>query len=174
MRARLPAVIALGSNLGDRERTLRDAVRAISALPGVTVTAASDIVESPALKPDGVDDQAPAYLNAVITVRSAMKPENLLAALNGIEADMGRVRAERWGDRTIDLDLITAAGTQVTSENLTLPHPRAYQRAFVLVPWLQIAPLANLPGYGRIAQLVQEVSDVVHPYAAAPLMDEVR
>lgn len=174
MTMRLPAVIALGSNLGDREQALRDAVKAIHALPGVVVTGASDIVESPALRLDGVDKDAPSYLNAVITVRSSITPEQLLDGLNAIEDDLGRVRGERWGDRIIDLDIITAAGRRQQSERLTLPHPRAWQRAFVLVPWLQLAPLANLPGYGRVAELATEVSDSVTPWPARPLMDEVR
>ena len=173
LRVELPAVIALGSNLGDREQTLRDAVRAIAALPGVVVTAASAIVESSALKADGVDESAPSYLNAVIRVRSAITPEQLLDGLAAIEHDLGRVRDVRWGDRTIDLDIITAAGERRQTERLTLPHPRAWQRGFVLVPWLQIEPSANLPGYGPVSTLAAETTDVVKPFDAAPLMDEV-
>lgn len=171
-RVELPAVIALGSNLGDREQALRDAVAAIRALPGVVVTAASDIVESPAVKPEGVDESAPSYLNAVITVRSALTPEQLLDRLNAIEQALGRVRDVRWGDRTIDLDIIVAGATQ-TNERLTLPHPRAWQRGFVLVPWLQLEPSAVLPGHGRVADLAAAAPDIVRPYAAAPLLDRV-
>ena len=174
MRVELPAVIALGSNLGDREQALRDAVRAIDALPGVVVAAASEIVESPALKPDGVDDSAPSYLNAVIAVRSAISPEQLLDNLNEIEQGLGRVRSERWGDRTIDLDIITAAGPHRNTERLTLPHPRAWQRGFVLVPWAQMNPAAQLPGHGPVAELAAATTDVVLPYPAEPLMSTVR
>ena len=175
MRVELPAVIALGSNLGDREQTLRDAVAAIGQLAGVALTAASGIVESAALKVDGIDQTAPSYLNAVIRVRTALSPEALLDALNEIENYLGRKRAERWGDRTIDLDIITFGGLSRDTERLQLPHPRAWQRAFVLEPWLQIEPDAYLPDRGPIVQLAREVSDSVTAYDAAPLIaSEVR
>lgn len=174
MRVELPAIIALGSNLGDREQTLRDAIRAIHAIPGVVVTAASDIIESPALKPHGVDDSAPSYLNAVIRVRSALAPDGLLDAVNTIEADLGRVRNVHWGDRTIDIDLITAAGPHESTARLTLPHPRAWERGFVLVPWLQIDPTARLPGFGTVADLAAAATDTVLPFPAAPLLDAIR
>lgn len=172
-RVELPATIALGSNLGDREHSLRQAVQAIDALAGVVVVAASGIVESAALTPSGVDEDAPSYLNAVIRVRTALDPERLLDALNGIEHNLGRVRHERWGDRTIDLDLITAAGASMATERLTLPHPSAADRAFVLVPWLQIEPNATLPGHGPIADLVARLHESVRTYPAAPLLAEV-
>jgi len=174
MRVELPAVIALGSNLGDREGTIREAVVAINAMPGVVVTAASGLVETPALTPGGVDESAPSYLNAVIAVRSAITPRQLLDGLNDIERRLGRVRTTRWGDRTIDLDLITAAGPHQNSERLMLPHPRAWQRGFVLVPWLQIEPGAQLPGYGPVAELAAATTDVVRPVAAASLLDSLR
>lgn len=143
-RVVLPAVIALGSNQGDREQYLREAVRAIDALEGVGVTAASGIVESAALKITGVDESAPSYLNAVVTADSALDPEGLLAALHKIEARFGRVRTEVWGDRTLDLDLIDFGGLRRRNETITLPHPRAGERAFVLAPWLQVNPDAVL------------------------------
>ncbi|MBC7723878.1 MAG: 2-amino-4-hydroxy-6-hydroxymethyldihydropteridine diphosphokinase [Burkholderiaceae bacterium] len=174
MRVELPAVIALGSNLGDREATLRAAVRAIHAIPGVVVTAASGIVESSALKPDGVDTSAPSYLNAVVAVRSAITPLELLDALTTIENTLGRVRGERWGDRTIDLDLITAAGPHVSTPRLTLPHPRAWERRFVLAPWLQIERTARIPGYGTVAELAEAAVDTVSDYPAPPLLDALR
>lgn len=170
MRVRLPVVIALGSNLGDREGNLRAAVAAIQALPDVTVVAASAIVESAAVKPDGVDTSAPSYLNAVIRVRSALDPEQLLAALAGIERGLGRIRVERWGDRTIDLDIIAFAGITRADERLTLPHPRAWQRRFVLQPWLEIAPAASLPGRGAVADLIHATTDEVRLWDAAPLV----
>lgn len=170
LRLELPAVIALGSNLGDREATLREAVREINALDGVVVSAASDIVQTPAWKIEGVDEEAPAYLNAVITVRSALDPEALLDALNRIEHEHGRVRTERWGDRTLDLDIVSFAGEQVSTERLTLPHPRAAVRGFVLAPWVQVEPDAELPGLGRIDALLAQTSDDVRPYAAEALL----
>ena len=171
LRAELPAVIALGSNLGDREATLRAAVAAIGAVPGVVLTGASGIVESAALKPTGIDERAPSYLNAVITVRSALTPEDLLATLRQIENDLGRERSERWGDRTIDLDIIDA-GVVVATETLTLPHPRASQRAFVLAPWLQVDPHGVLIGQGRVEDLLAATTDTVREFPAGGLLPD--
>jgi len=162
-------VIALGSNLGEREENLRAAVRDIAALDGVAVTAVSGIVQSHAVKPSGTDAAAPDYLNAVMLVDSALHPEALLVELSRIEADHGRVRVERWGDRTLDLDIVDFAGLERESEDLTLPHPRASERAFVVVPWLQVDPDAALRGHGRIAALPAAVSTEVWAYDAAPL-----
>ncbi len=163
-RVELPAVIALGSNQGDREELLRDAVRAIDALEGVRVVAASGIVETPALKLHGVDETAPSYLNAVIIARVALQPEELLQKLHGIEATLGRVRDERWGDRTIDLDLIDVGGLTRHTDAITLPHPRAWQRAFVLAPWLQVQPDAVLAGHSSNAS----EADTAHPSQDSP------
>lgn len=189
MRVVLPAVIALGSNqtresggiLHSREELLREAVREIDALDGVRVTAASGIVETPALKLDGVDETAPSYLNAVVLARVALSPEEFLAALHGIEANLGRVRKEVWGDRTLDLDLIDFGGLIRDNDTITLPHPRAWQRAFVLAPWLQVQPDAVLPGHGagrhgpgrhgRVDALLAATTDRVSEYPAAPLFE---
>ena len=165
----LPAVLALGSNLGDREAAIRSAVAEIDAVDGVTVTAASRLYESAALKVTGVDAAAPAYLNAVVTVTSSLLPNELLSRLSEIEHRHGRVRAERWDDRTLDIDIVTYAGISVDSDDLRLPHPRAVDRAFVLVPWLELEPAAILPGSGRVDELVQNLSDSVQPYSAEPL-----
>ncbi|CAN5140597.1 2-amino-4-hydroxy-6-hydroxymethyldihydropteridinediphosphokinase [soil metagenome] len=167
----LPAVIALGSNLGDREENLRAAVHDIAALDGVSVTAVSGIVQSQAVKPTGTDAEAPAYLNAVMLVQSALHPEALLVELNRIEAEHGRVRVERWGDRTLDLDIIDFGGMERDSDDLSLPHPRAWERAFVIVPWLQVEAEASLRGHGRIDALAVADSDDVWAYDAAPLWD---
>lgn len=167
--AAVSAVIALGSNQGDREELLRDAVHAIDALDGVRVVAASGIVETPALKPHGVDDTAPSYLNAVVIATVALHPEKLLQQLHGIEAHLGRVRDERWGDRTIDLDLIDFGGLTRHNDSITLPHPRAWQRAFVLAPWLQVQPDAVLSN-ARITDLLAATTDSVTDYSAPPLM----
>lgn len=176
MRVELPAVIALGSNQGDREQLLRDAVLAIDTVKGVRVVAASGIVETPALKPHGVDETAPSYLNAVIIATSALGPEDLLQKLHEIEASLGRVRNEVWGDRTLDLDLIDLGGMRRHNEAITLPHPRAWQRAFVLAPWLQVNPDAVLigpdPGTSdRVEVLLAATTDTVTPYPAPSLME---
>lgn len=173
LRVELPAVLSLGSNLGDREATLRDAVAEIAALDEVTMIAASSLVETAAVKLDGVDNTAPAYLNAVVAIRTTLDPEELLDALGAIELSHGRVRDERWGDRTLDIDIIDFGGLRVDSERLTLPHPRASARAFVLVPWLEIEPQAALLGIGRIDELpaTTEASEVdIHPFEARPLL----
>lgn len=176
------AVIGLGSNLGDREATLRAAVRDIDALAGVTVTAASELVESAALKPSGVSvtlagAPSPAYLNAVILATTTLSPLQLLDAVGTIELKHGRVRATTWGDRTLDIDLISIDGIIQTSERLTLPHPQASKRAFVLVPWLQVEPRAVLPEYGPVVHLVSAMRDdaaAVSPYSAGSLLEGVR
>ncbi len=171
-RVTFAAVIALGSNLGDREATLREAVQRVDDLNGVTVTAVSGVVESHAVKfPDrpSSDPASPNYLNAVMVVDSALDPESLLVQLNLIEAELGRVRAERWGDRTLDLDIITCAGLRMSSQTLTLPHPLAWQRSFVIVPWLQVQPDAELPGLGPIALLDAATSSDVWDFSSASL-----
>jgi len=166
----LAAVLSLGSNLGDREATLRGAMKAIGAIRGVTLTAASPLVETPALKPHGVDTDAPAYLNAVVAVRTVLSPQQLLDATSAIEQQHGRVREERWGDRTLDIDIVTFGGFTLHTDTLTLPHPRAASRAFVLAPWAAIEPDAELPGLGRIDALLAGLADEVHPYESEPLL----
>ncbi|WP_341953032.1 2-amino-4-hydroxy-6-hydroxymethyldihydropteridine diphosphokinase [Salinibacterium sp. TMP30] len=169
LRVELPLVLALGSNLGDRESTLRDAVHAISRINGVSVDAASSIVQTPALKVFGVDHSAPAYLNAILLARSALEPHALLTQLQRIETEQGRVREERWGDRTLDIDIVTFAHLLVDDELLSIPHPRAAERAFVLVPWLQLDPDASLPGVGRAADLLAGIENDATEFEAEPL-----
>lgn len=161
------AVIALGSNLGDREATIRAAVRDLAGLPRTTVVAASGLVQTPAVKPDGVDLDAPAYLNAVVLLDTTLVPRALMVALHGIERAHGRERAERWGDRTLDLDLIAYGQQLVAGGDLTVPHPRAAERDFVLAPWLQLDPDAVLPGVGPVAALLRASPE---PYPAEPLL----
>jgi 2-amino-4-hydroxy-6-hydroxymethyldihydropteridine diphosphokinase len=162
-------VLALGSNLGDREATLRDAVRALDVSGGVRVTAASGIVETAALKPEGVDYDAPSYLNAVVLIETELDPDALLARVNAIEAEHGRVRVERWGDRTLDIDIIALDGLVIETPALVVPHPRAWERAFVLAPWLQVDADAVLPGRGRVADLLAALDDAPLPFAAEAL-----
>jgi 2-amino-4-hydroxy-6-hydroxymethyldihydropteridine diphosphokinase len=154
------AILSLGSNLGDRERSLRDAVADIAALAGVTLLGTSGLVETAALKPAGVDSSAPAYLNAVARVNTTLSPAELLARLNEIEASHGRVREVRWGDRTLDIDVVTYGDLIQHDRTLTLPHPRAAERSFVLVPWLELDPGAELPGIGRIDGLPAAAANV--------------
>jgi 2-amino-4-hydroxy-6-hydroxymethyldihydropteridine diphosphokinase len=163
------AVLALGSNLGDREATLSAAVRAIAELDGAELTAVSPVYASDALKPHGVDTSAPGYLNLVISVRWDGEPLALLDAVNAIEEDNGRVRDVHWGDRTLDIDIISIGDVQIDDGRLTLPHPRAAERDFVLAPWLDIDADAELPGRGRVSGLLAVAPKTAraHPVTAS-------
>jgi 2-amino-4-hydroxy-6-hydroxymethyldihydropteridine diphosphokinase len=155
------AVVAFGANLGDREPTIASAVRALAETPDVTLVEVSPVYETPAIKDSGVDRDAPTYLNGVAIVETSLEPHALLDVLQAIEAEHGRVRDEHWGDRTLDLDLIDFGGRVSFDERLELPHPRAWQRAFVLQPWLDVEPEAVLAGRGPIAELRRAAQDEV-------------
>ena len=145
------AVIALGGNLGDRHAILDDAVRLLGASDGVTITAVSSYLETVAVRIDGPDAEAPRYLNAVAIIETTLEPAELHSRLQLIETELGRERHERWGDRTLDLDLIDFDGREMSTATLTVPHPRAHERLFVLDPWLEIDPQATIPGIGSAA-----------------------
>ncbi|WOF22606.1 2-amino-4-hydroxy-6-hydroxymethyldihydropteridine diphosphokinase [Microbacterium betulae] len=153
------AVVALGANLGDRSGTLDAAVRELERLPLTERVVCSAPVETIAVKPEGPDETAPAYLNAVALVTTRLAPTVLLGFLQAIEERHGRVRRERWGDRTLDLDLIAYGDVVSDDPALTLPHPRAGERAFVLAPWLDVDPEAVLPGRGRADALLAALGE---------------
>ncbi|MEN9715833.1 MAG: hypothetical protein RJA35_1300 [Actinomycetota bacterium] len=155
------AVIALGSNLGDRGEHIQGAAAEIGQIEGVKLVKLSKIVESFAVTPLGVDESKPKYLNAIALVDTSLKPKELLASLQAVETSHGRVRLEKWGSRTLDLDIITYGDEVKAGKVLTLPHPRAYQRAFVLVPWAEADPEAVLPGHGSVAELAAEMEGQV-------------
>jgi len=159
------AVIALGSNLGDRVATLQSALTAMDAHPQLRVVSVSSAYESAAVKPAGVDLTAPEYVNAVALVDCGLPALDLLDVLMQIERDHGRERHERWGDRTLDLDIIDFDGAVVESVELELPHPRAMQRAFVMAPWAQIAPEASIDGFS-VRELASRLSDDIRPVGA--------
>jgi len=142
-------VLALGSNLGDRFGTLQGALDALFEKPELTFVAVSPVYET---DPVGGPEQG-AYLNAVVIAESALEPRALLDRAQGVENAFGRVRVERWGARTLDIDLITVGDTVMDDPDLTLPHPRAHERAFVLVPWVRADPGAVLSGR-RVADLL--------------------
>ena len=144
------AVLAIGSNLGDRLGTLQECVKAIGSLPDTDVLAISPVYQT---APVGGPVQ-PDYLNAVLIAATGLPPLDLLAAVHGIEAEFGRVRAERFGPRTLDIDIISYAELRSDDPVLTLPHPRAHGRAFVLAPWHDIDPEASLPGRGLVGELL--------------------
>ncbi|MQA34772.1 2-amino-4-hydroxy-6-hydroxymethyldihydropteridine diphosphokinase [Modestobacter roseus] len=146
------AVLSLGGNLGDRAGTLR---RAMESLAGQGLVARSVLYETP---PWGPVEQPP-YLNAIAVVRGDRDAAGWLALAHELEQAAGRTREVRWGARTLDVDVVTVTaddGTAVRSDDpqLTLPHPRAHERAFVLVPWLALDPGAELPGRGAVADLL--------------------
>lgn len=135
------AFVGLGANLGAPEATLRSAVAAMRALPGTRVTGLSSLYRSAPVGPAGQDD----YLNAVARLDTTLTPHELLSALQAIENAHGRVRQERWGPRTLDLDLLLHGDDCIATPELTLPHAELTNRNFVLVPLLEIAPDAALP-----------------------------
>jgi 2-amino-4-hydroxy-6-hydroxymethyldihydropteridine diphosphokinase len=145
-------VLALGSNLGDRQDILQGAVDAIVGLPEVRVTAVSPVYET---APVGGPAQ-PDYLNAVVLAATTLPARDLLDRLHEIEAAFDRVRLVRWGPRTLDLDIIVVGAERSDNPELTLPHPRAHERAFVLAPWHDVDPEAALPGHGPVAELLAQ------------------
>jgi 2-amino-4-hydroxy-6-hydroxymethyldihydropteridine diphosphokinase len=155
------AVIAFGANMGDREATIASATRALAETAGVELVAVSPVYETAAITGTGVDLDAPGYLNGVLVIDTALAPLDLLDVLQHIEAQHGRVRATHWGARTLDLDLIDLDGMTYDDARLTLPHPRAWERAFVLQPWLDVDPDAVLPGRGSVAALRRDARDEV-------------
>lgn len=145
----MKAVLALGSNLGDRFDSLQGALDSLFDAPGLDFVAVSPVYET---DPVGGPEQGP-YLNAVVIADSSLEPRTLLERAESVETAFGRVRAERWGARTLDVDLIMVGDVVSDDPDLTLPHPRAHERAFVLVPWLQADPDATLAGR-RVADLL--------------------
>jgi 2-amino-4-hydroxy-6-hydroxymethyldihydropteridine diphosphokinase len=147
------AVLALGSNLGDRLATLQGGVDVLLGAPGLALVALSPVYET---VPVGGPPQ-PGYLNAVLIAETALPPADLLRRAQAAEAAFGRVRQEVWGPRTLDVDVIVYGDVVSDDPELTLPHPRAQERAFVLAPWLDADPDAEIPGQGRVAVLLDAV-----------------
>ncbi|WP_186673382.1 2-amino-4-hydroxy-6-hydroxymethyldihydropteridine diphosphokinase [Sporosarcina sp. BP05] len=131
------AYLSIGSNIGDRLYHLTEAVRALHSHDGIIVTSVSSIYET---APVGFTDQAD-FLNMVVCVETALTAQVLLEECQKVEHGLGRVRDVRWGPRTADLDILLYNSESIETENLIVPHPRMYERAFVLIPLLEIAPL---------------------------------
>ena len=146
------AAIALGSNLGNRLETLQGAVDALADTPGLRIKAVSAVYETEAL---GGPDEQPNYYNAVVVLRTTLPPHSLLERANAVEDAFGRIRTVRWGPRTLDVDILAYEGVTSDDPDLLLPHPRSHERAFVLAPWLDADPAAELPGLGPIADLLK-------------------
>ena len=146
-------VLSLGSNLGDRMELLQGAVDALADTPELTVLAVSPVYET---DPVGGPDQ-PDYLNAVVLAEGPHPPRTLLERALAIENAFDRVRDVRWGPRTLDVDVIVVGDLVVDDPDLQVPHPRAAERAFVLVPWLDVDAAAALPGNGSVAALLEHL-----------------
>jgi dihydroneopterin aldolase/2-amino-4-hydroxy-6-hydroxymethyldihydropteridine diphosphokinase len=148
-------VLALGANLGDAAATLAQAVCDVRLIRGLEISAVSPVYRT---APVGGPEQ-PDYLNLVVMGTTTLTPEQLLEATSAIELDAGRTREVHWGPRTLDIDLVVVGDHLLNTERLTLPHPRAHERAFVLLPWLDIDPDAVLPERGLVATLAAAVAD---------------
>jgi 2-amino-4-hydroxy-6-hydroxymethyldihydropteridine diphosphokinase len=149
------AFVGIGANLGDREATIRRAVELLDEIDGIEVVAMSTLRET---EPWGPVEQ-PAFVNGAFAVETTLEPPELLAALLDVERLLGRVRAgERWGPRTIDLDLLLYGERVVDEPGLTVPHPRLHERRFALEPLAELAPDAVVPGRGTVAELLRGLS----------------
>lgn len=157
-RASREVVLALGGNLGDASHTMARALAALDATPGIGVAKVSPLLRGPALTVPGAGAQ-PDYHNAVAVVTTDLSLHELLGVTQAIEHTLGRVRTERWGARTIDIDVVAAGEETIEDDRLRVPHPRAHERAFVLLPWLSLRPDAELPGHGPVAGLVAATSE---------------
>lgn len=147
----MKAVIALGSNLGNRELYIDSAVAELAKIIEITHLSTNHETD-----PVGGPEQ-PKYLNAIAIGETELDPRELLIVMLEIENKLGRKREVHWGPRTIDLDLIVFGDEIIDSETLVLPHPRAHERKFVLEPWLEIEPDAYIPGIGEIENILQRI-----------------
>jgi 2-amino-4-hydroxy-6-hydroxymethyldihydropteridine diphosphokinase len=151
MRAIRPAVISLGSNVGDRVAYLQGAIDSLADTPEVHLVAVSSVYET---QPVDAPDGSPDFLNAIVLADTTLSIAMLLERAQAIESAFGRERGERNAPRTLDIDLIVVGDRVNGSAELTLPHPRAHERSFVLVPWLEIDSRAVIPGKGKISDLL--------------------
>ena len=140
------AYLSIGSNIGDRLHHLVEAVRALHSHDGVKVVAVSSIYET---APVGYTDQAD-FLNVTVCVGTVASAQELLALCQQVEQELGRERTIRWGPRTVDLDILLYGTDSIEEENLVVPHPRMHERAFVLIPLLEIAPAVVHPTTGTL------------------------
>jgi 2-amino-4-hydroxy-6-hydroxymethyldihydropteridine diphosphokinase len=149
----MKATISLGSNLGDRFQYLQNALDSLNAVIGTQVHSVSPVFET---DPVGGPDQGQ-YLNAVAVVKTILSPEQFLVVIQQIELEQNRERNERWGPRTLDIDLLAMDNEVRSTPELELPHPRAHERAFVLLPWSLLDPDFVIPGKASVAQLLESV-----------------
>ncbi|MDX3689829.1 2-amino-4-hydroxy-6-hydroxymethyldihydropteridine diphosphokinase [Streptomyces europaeiscabiei] len=150
------AVLSLGSNLGNRLENLQGAIDALEDTPGVRIKAVSPVYET---EPWGVaPGSQPSYFNAVVVLKTTLPPSSLLERAQAVEEAFHRVRDERWGPRTLDVDIVTYADVVSDDPALFLPHPRAHERAFVLAPWHDVEPEARLGDRGPVALLLDGIT----------------
>lgn len=154
--APVEAVLALGTNLGDRESHLERALEIISQADGIDLEWTGPVLET---EPVGGPDDQGAFLNSVIGVRTVLAPFALLEVCHRAERDARRERLVRWGPRTLDVDVIVYGEVVSEDPDLTLPHPRAHERAFVLGPWHAARPGAELDGHGTVGALLERAAD---------------
>ena len=147
------AFVGIGSNLGDREGNLRRAIDVLSAEEGIEVVAVSELRET---EPVGPVEQGP-FLNGAVQLETSLGPRELLARLLAVENRLGRVRGERWGPRTIDLDLLLYGVETIEEPGLTVPHPRLHERRFALEPLVDMDPALEIPGLGPISTLLAKL-----------------
>lgn len=147
-------VYAIGSNLGDRLSNLQGAVDGIKDTPDVIVVDISSVYESKAV---GGPEDSPDFLNMVIVAETTLEPRTLLERALAIEDAYGRDRSERWAPRTLDVDLIIVGTTVADEPDLTLPHPFAHDRGFVLAPWAEVDPRGEIPGWGNVVERAKQV-----------------
>jgi 2-amino-4-hydroxy-6-hydroxymethyldihydropteridine diphosphokinase len=147
-------VVALGSNLGDRAANLQGALNALADTPDVEVVSVSPVYET---EPVGTPGGSPNFLNAVVIVDSTLHARTLLERALAIEDAFGRVRTEPGAPRTLDVDLLVVGDKIVDEDDFHLPHPRAHDRAFVLVPWAAADMDGEIPGKGRVDELARIV-----------------
>ncbi len=143
-------VLALGSNMGDSAAILQGALDDLGAIEGLRLDQVSSVFET---DPVGGPDQDP-YLNAIVLGHATLEPLRLLTATQAVEQAWHRTREVRWGPRTLDIDIIAMGDLAWESEDLTVPHPRAHERGFVLIPWHDADPDAMLVRHGRVADLL--------------------
>ena len=155
MKPRRKVVYSLGSNLGDRLNNLQGAVDALRDTPDVIVVDVSSVYET---EPVGGPADSPSFLNLIVVAETTLEPRTLLERALAIEDAYGRERGEKWAPRTLDVDLIMVGNTSTDTDDLRLPHPLAGERAFVLLPWLEIDAKGEIPGVGKVADLAGQVS----------------
>lgn len=157
--------LGLGSNLGDRVKTIRKAKEMISSIPGVSVSSSSSLYET---EPVGISDQ-PMFINAVLEVETDLSPKELFSKLKDIEAKLGRTKTIRWGPRVIDIDILLYGKRIIEGKDLTIPHPEMAKRGFVLVPLCEITPEVRHP---KLEKTIRELADGLGDFRGVEKIEE--